>query len=78
MQHLFSDPQVRHRGMISEVEHPSIDGLRLTGAPIKFSATPTKVSLPPPLLGEHTDEILAELLGRAPQDIEALRQEGVV
>jgi formyl-CoA transferase len=78
MQHLFSDPQVLHRDMVTEVAHPTIDTLRLTGAPIKFSETPSQVSLPPPLLGEHTDEILAELLGRAPQDIEALRGEGVV
>jgi formyl-CoA transferase len=78
MQHLFSDPQVLHREMITEIPHPTIDTLRLTGAPIKFSATPARTSLPPPLLGEHTDELLAELLGRSPQDVEALHREGVV
>jgi crotonobetainyl-CoA:carnitine CoA-transferase CaiB-like acyl-CoA transferase len=78
MQHLFSDPQVLHRGMIAETRHPTIGTLRLAGIPIRHSETPGAIRLPPPLLGQHTDEILTELLGYAPQKIEALRREEAI
>ncbi len=73
MQHLFADPQVRHRGMIAEVPHPTIGTLRMTGIPIKYSETPGAVRRHPPLLGEHTDEVLGEALGYTPERIEALK-----
>lgn len=73
MQHLFADPQVRHRGMIAEVPHPTIGTLRMTGIPIKYSETPGAVRRHPPLLGEHTDEVLAETLGYTRERIEALK-----
>ncbi|MBI4706105.1 MAG: CoA transferase [Deltaproteobacteria bacterium] len=78
MERLFSDPQVLHRGMVAEVPHPTIGALRLAGIPIKYSDTPGQVRLPPPLLGQHTGEILGELLGRSAAQIEALRQEGAI
>jgi formyl-CoA transferase len=78
MESLFNDPQVLHRGMIAEVPHPTIGSLRLTGVPVKYSATPGKVRLPPPLLGEHTDEILSSVLNRSPDSIAALRADGAV
>ena len=78
MQTLFADPQVLHRGMVAEVPHPTIGTLRLGGIPVKYSATPPAIRLPPPLLGEHTDEILTDVLGYAPQEIEALRQQGAL
>jgi len=78
MQHLFSDPQVLHRGMIAETAHPTIGTLRLAGIPIKYSETPGTIRRPPPLLGEHTDAVLAEVLGYEPQKIEALRQQEAI
>jgi len=78
MQSLFADPQVRHRNMIAEVPHPTIGTLRLTGVPVKYSSTPGEVRLPPPLLGQHTDEILSSVLGHSPDTIAALRRDGVV
>ncbi|MBN2563403.1 MAG: CoA transferase [Phycisphaerae bacterium] len=78
MQSLFADPQVLHRGMIAEVPHATIGTLRLAGIPIKYSETPGTVRHPPPLLGEHTDEILTGVLGCPPEKIEALRRQGVV
>jgi crotonobetainyl-CoA:carnitine CoA-transferase CaiB-like acyl-CoA transferase len=78
MEHLFADPQVRHRDMIAEVPHPTIGTLRLTGIPIKYSETPGAIRLPPPLLGEHTDEVLSEMLGYSPDRIEVLRERGAV
>jgi crotonobetainyl-CoA:carnitine CoA-transferase CaiB-like acyl-CoA transferase len=46
--------------MIETVAHPTIRDLKLTGMPYKFSGTPASVRRPPPLLGEHTEEILRE------------------
>jgi formyl-CoA transferase len=78
MQHLFSDPQVLHRGMVAEVPHPTIGTLRLAGIPIKYSATPGAIRLHPPLLGEHTEEVLSEVLQHSPEQVEALRAQGAV
>jgi formyl-CoA transferase len=78
MESLFRDPQIIHRGMVAEVPHPTIGSLRLTGIPIKYSATPGTVKRPPPLLGEHTDEILESVLDYSPDAIAALRADAVV
>lgn len=78
MASLFADPQVQHREMIATVPHPTIGDLQLVGVPVKFSATPAGVKLPPPLLGEHTDEILAELLGYGADKISDLRHSGAL
>ena len=60
---VFSMPQVEARGMSIQMEHPEIQDLRLVGSPLKFSETPVEYRRPPPRLGEHTEEILHELLG---------------
>ena len=78
MESLFTDPQVRHREMIAEVPHPTIGTLRLTGVPVKYSSTPGTIRLAPPLLGEHTDEILSSVLEYSPDRIDALRRNGIV
>ena len=78
MQHLFADPQVHHRNMVAEVPHPTIGSLRLTGIPIKYSETPGTIRRHPPLLGEHTDEVLKEVLGFSSDQIEVLKQNGAI
>jgi len=62
---VFADPQVRHRGMKISVPNPDAQGgeVALIGNPIKFSETPVDYRRPPPRLGQHTEEVLAELLG---------------
>ncbi len=57
---VFADPQTLARGMLSEIPHPTIGVLKAIGSPIKFSETPVKFRLHPPLHGEHTEEILSE------------------
>jgi crotonobetainyl-CoA:carnitine CoA-transferase CaiB-like acyl-CoA transferase len=74
---VFADPQVRHREMAVEVDHPVAGRARVLGIPIKLSGTPGAIRRPAPLLGEHTTEILAEL-GYTPQDLERLKASGVI
>jgi CoA:oxalate CoA-transferase len=70
---LLEDPQVKARDMIVDVVHPVAGHLRMPGLPIKLSETPGEVSRPSPLLGQHTEEILAELLGFGAERVAALR-----
>jgi crotonobetainyl-CoA:carnitine CoA-transferase CaiB-like acyl-CoA transferase len=58
---VFADPQVRALGMLASIEHPTIGSLPLTGIPFQLGATPGSIRRPPPLLGEHTLEVLSEL-----------------
>jgi crotonobetainyl-CoA:carnitine CoA-transferase CaiB-like acyl-CoA transferase len=74
----FADPQLAAREMIADVEHQTIGSLRLLGVPIKLSATPGAVASAPPMLGEHTDAVLHEVLGLPHDHIRALRVQGVV
>ena len=57
----FNLPQAAAREMVLEAEHPTAGHVKLAGFPYKFSETPAVVRRPPPLLGQHTDEILVEL-----------------
>lgn len=73
----LSDPQVLARQMIVELEHPLCGLVKSLGCPIVLSATPVSYRRPPPLLGQHTVEILADL-GYSAADVARLRAEGVV
>lgn len=75
---VFSHPQVLHRGMVVELPHPTAGLVRLTGPPFILSETPAAVRSHPPLLGEHTEEILRDRLGLSAEEIARLREEGVI
>ncbi len=75
---VFEDPQVKERGMVTSWAHPLQEGLRLVSSPIKLSATPVRNELPPPLLGQHTDEVLRELLGCGDERLADLRKGQVI
>lgn len=74
---VVDDPQVRHNRMIVTAEHAKLGPVRVTGVPIHFHGTPGSVRLAPPVLGQHTREILAEL-GCGPEAIEALVRDAAV
>jgi len=75
---VFAAPQVRHRDMLIEVEHPTAGTIRMAGIPVKFSATPVSVRLPPPVLGQHTAEVLKSWLGTDDKTIADLKRKKVV
>jgi crotonobetainyl-CoA:carnitine CoA-transferase CaiB-like acyl-CoA transferase len=74
----FSEPPVAEREMIVEYDHPQVGRVRMPGNPIKFKGAGKTISNPAPLLGEHTDAVLRELLHLSPARIAHLRQQGVV
>jgi crotonobetainyl-CoA:carnitine CoA-transferase CaiB-like acyl-CoA transferase len=75
---VFAGPQVAAREMLVTMEHPTIGDLPLVGSPLSFSGTPVEYKLPPPLLGQHTREILREILGYSEEEIESLKANGVI
>ncbi len=74
---VYEDPQVRHRKMVRTVPHPLSGSLQVVGNPINFSETPNEYHRPPPLLGQHTAEILRDVLGLDDARIEQLSQQKV-
>jgi len=78
MQQVFEDPQVQHRGL--RVEIPTAAGVPCptVASPMRFSETPVEYAVPPPTLGQHTQEILRELLGMEQQAVDALAAKGIV
>jgi formyl-CoA transferase len=78
MDQVFRDPQVKARGMRLEVDHPTAGKIPLVGSPLNIPTSPTQVRYPPPLLGEHTEEILQDLLSFDKDQITELRDEGVI
>jgi formyl-CoA transferase len=75
---VFSHPQTQHRNMVVEMEHPTAGKIRLAGIPFTMSGTPPAILRHPPLLGEHTDEVLTNELGYDLVSIGELRQQGVI
>ncbi len=78
LQEVFADPQVKARDMVVELEHPTVGTLKQVGTPLKFSETPGAIRTPPPTLGQHTDAVLTRDLNYTPQDVAALRAQGVI
>jgi crotonobetainyl-CoA:carnitine CoA-transferase CaiB-like acyl-CoA transferase len=80
LKEVFSDPHVKAREMVIEMDHKKTGKapLKLIANPIKMNDTPPSYRLSPPLLGEHTDEVLSEVLGLSENEIKKLKNEGVI
>ena len=74
---VFADPQALHLGMRSEIDHPTVGRISQTGFPYRLSDTSPELRLPPPLLGQHTDEVLRSL-GCSDSEILELRRDSVI
>ena len=64
--------------MVTEVDHPSCGPMKLLSPPVKFSESKPSIRSPPPTLGQHTEEVLSEMLGMSSSEVEELRASGVV
>ena len=75
---VFADPQIESRNMVTHWQHPHMKDLRLVSSPIKLSATPVRTDLPPPLLGQHTDDVLRSALNYPDARLSELRSNKVI
>lgn len=73
----LKDPQVIARGMVAELQHPTVGALKMVGCPVRLTRTPASIRTAPPLLGQHTDDILSGL-GFSTNRIASLREAGAV
>jgi crotonobetainyl-CoA:carnitine CoA-transferase CaiB-like acyl-CoA transferase len=78
LEQVFAEPQAVARGLKMELPHPAAGKVSLVRSPMRFSETPVQHDVPPPTLGQHTDEVLQGLLNKSPSEISKLRSEGVV
>ena len=75
---VFADPQIEARNMVTTWQHPVKNDLRLVASPLKLSVTPVRTDLPPPLLGQHTDEVLRSVLRCDDSRLAQFRINGVI
>ncbi len=75
---VFADPQIDARDMVTHWQHPFKNDLPLVSSPIKLSATPVRTDLPPPLLGQHTEEVLRSVLNYSDAQLAELKQKEVI
>jgi formyl-CoA transferase len=78
LQEVFANEQVIARGIEMHVPHPTAGTMKLVASPMRLSKTPVEVRMPPPLLGQHTDEVLRDELGMSASQINELHQRGII
>jgi crotonobetainyl-CoA:carnitine CoA-transferase CaiB-like acyl-CoA transferase len=78
LEQVFNDPQVLSRDMKVEIPHPTAGSVTVPGSPINMSKTPVQYRRAPPLVGQHTDEVLGELLDMSTEERDALREKGLI
>jgi crotonobetainyl-CoA:carnitine CoA-transferase CaiB-like acyl-CoA transferase len=75
---LPNDPQVLANGYVTDFDHPAFGQTQVVGIPVRLSETPGSIRLPAPEFGQHTEEILTEILGYSWEKVAALREAGVI
>jgi len=78
IEQVFADPQVQHRGLQLELDHPDAGKVASVANPIRMSLTPIQYDRAPPLLGQHTGEVLTRLLGMDAQQVSRLKQDNII
>ncbi len=78
LEQVFADPHVKAREMVVEMQHASGEPVKVIANPVKLSATPPAYRSPPPVLGQHTGEVLGGLLGMTDADLEELQAAGII
>lgn len=78
VQQTLQHEHVLARGMVKEVEHPVCGAMKLVNTPVKYSVSEPGIRTPPPVLGQHTDEVLRDVVGLGAEEIRALKDEGIV
>ena len=78
IEQVFQDPQVQHRGLRIDLSHPLTQSVPLVGSPLRLSGSPVRYQAAPPLLGEHTAEVLTGLLGLDATQLAQLKADGVI
>ena len=76
--HFANKDAARARGMVQTISHPALGEIELVNTPVKYSETQPTIRTPPPMLGQHSDEVLQDLLGMKDEEIARLREEGIV
>lgn len=66
------------RNMVVDINHPACGPIQLVNTPVKYSYSKPSIRTPPPTLGQHTNEVLQDLLGMSEQEIDGLRGDGVI
>jgi len=75
---VVEDPQLRSRDMLLELNHPDFGTIKVTGIPFKLPEPPAEIKTPAPKLGEHTEEILTSLLDYSKEEVDRLREQGII
>jgi len=75
---ICEDPHIEHRKMLVEIDQPVVGRMKICGSPFRLSETPGKVVAPAPMLGEHSEQILRELLEYSQESIDRLKADGVI
>ena len=78
LQQICEDPHIAHRKMLVEIDQPLVGKMQICASPLKLSETPGEVYAPAPMLGQHSEEILREILGFPPERIAQLKAAGVI
>ncbi|PWA01802.1 hypothetical protein BB558_002093 [Smittium angustum] len=78
MAQTFSHPQVIAKKLVKEIDHPAVGNIKIVGPAVGYSETPLKVFNPPPMLGQHTKEVLGSILGYTEENMDTLSSEGII
>jgi len=78
LKQICEDPHIAHRKMLVEIDQPIVGKMKICASPLKLSETPGEVYAPAPMLGEHSEQVLREVLGYSSERIAQLKAEGVI